>query len=157
MRNVLRLRVAALLIASQAVPAKALAQATTPRATSESALRELVRVMNLGNRDSLQRFVQERFVISGPGAIPVEERVARLARLHSMFGDFTLRTVDSVSAAGASGVAQTARTEAWRRLAVVLDTAPPNRILRVGILPADAPDAPTRRLTDAEVGALGAP
>jgi CubicO group peptidase (beta-lactamase class C family) len=89
--------------------------------------------------------------VSGPGSIPVEERVGRLARLHSMFGDLALRTVDSVAPAKASGVAQSARTEAWRRLAVFLDTAPPNRILRVGIFPADAPDAPTRRLTDAEV------
>jgi CubicO group peptidase (beta-lactamase class C family) len=152
MRSTLQLSLlASFLVATAGVPATAAAQATTPRAASESALRELVRVMNTGNRDTLVRFVRERFVISGPGAIPVEDRVGRLARMHSTFGDLTLRTVDSVAPARASGVAQSTRTEAWRRLAVVLDTAPPNRILRVGVAPADAPDAPTRRLTDAEI------
>jgi CubicO group peptidase (beta-lactamase class C family) len=126
-------------------PSAATAQA------SESALRELVRVMNVGNRDTLARFVRDRFVSSGPGAVPVEERVARLARLHSMFGHLTVRTVDSVTAAKVSGVAQSARTEAWRRLTLALDTVPPHRILRVGVAPTDAPDAPTRRLTDAQI------
>jgi CubicO group peptidase (beta-lactamase class C family) len=142
---------ASLFVALQTPVASVSAQTPASRAPSESALRELVRVMNTGNRDTLVRFVRERFVVAGPGAIPVEERVGRLGRLHSMFGDLTLRTVDSVAPARASGVVQSARTEAWRRVAVLLDTTPPNRILRVGILPADAPDAPTRRLTDAEV------
>jgi CubicO group peptidase (beta-lactamase class C family) len=142
---------ASLVAAMHAAATSMSAQTPESRAPSESALRELVRIMNTGNRDTLARFVGERFVVAGPGAIPVEERVGRLSRLHSMFGDLTLRTVDSVAPARASGVAQASRTEAWRRVAVILDTAPPNRILRVGILPADAPDAPTRRLTDAQV------
>jgi CubicO group peptidase (beta-lactamase class C family) len=142
---------ASLAAAMHAAATSMSAQTPESRASSESALRELVRIMNTGNRDTLARFVRERFVVAGPGAIPVEERVGRLSRLHSMFGDLTLRTVDSVAPARASGVAQASRTEAWRRVAVILDTAPPNRILRVGILPADAPDAPTRRLTDAQV------
>jgi CubicO group peptidase (beta-lactamase class C family) len=131
--------------------ASAPAQTTAPASASEAALRDLIRVMNTGHRDTLVGFVRDRFVISGPGAIPVEERVGRLARLRSSFGNLTLRAVDSVVPARASGVAQSARTEAWRRISVVLDTAPPYRILRVGIAPAEAPDAPTRRLTDAEI------
>jgi CubicO group peptidase (beta-lactamase class C family) len=142
---------AAVTVAAAAVFTSAAAQATPPRTASEAALRELVRVMNIGSRDSLQRFVREQFVLSGPGGVPLEERVARLGRLRSIFGDLTLRTVDSVAPTRASGVAQSARTEAWRRMMVWLDTAPPHRILRVGIAPATAPDAPTRRLTDAEV------
>ena len=134
------------LVALHTVPA--FAQASR---AGEGALRDLVRVMNTGNGDTLERFVRDRFATTGPGAVPVEERVARLARLHAIFGDFTLRTVDSVSAARVSGVAQAARTEAWRRLAVVLDSTPPYKILRVGIAPTQALDAPTRRLTDAEV------
>jgi CubicO group peptidase (beta-lactamase class C family) len=143
--------VASLVAAAHAAPALASAQAATSRAASESALRDLVRIMNTGNRDTMTRFARERMVISGPGAVPTEDRVARLARLNSLFGPLTLRTIDSVSPARASGVAQSGRTEAWRRIAVVMDTATPNRILRVGLFPADAPDAPTRRLSDAEV------
>ena len=141
-------RVAAFILAIFS-PATALAQA--PTAASERALRDLVRVMNLGNQDSLDRFVRERFVMSGPGSVPAPQRVERLARLRSIFGELTLRTVDSVAPARASGLAQSTRTEAWRRLAVIMDTTPPGRILRVAIAPATAPDAPTRRLTDAEV------
>jgi CubicO group peptidase (beta-lactamase class C family) len=127
------------------------AQATAPRAASERALRDLVRVMNIGNRDSLERFITERFVTSGPQSVPTADRLERLMWLRSMFGELTLRTVDSVAPNRASGVAQSSRTEAWRRFAVIIDTAAPNRILRVGVAPATAPDAPTRRLTDAEV------
>ena len=143
--------VASLVVAVHAAPSLASAQAATSRAASESALRDLVRIMNTGNRDTMTRFVRERMVISGPGAVPTEDRVARLTRLNSLFGALTLRTVDSVGPARASGVVQSGRTEGWRRIAVVMDTATPNRILRVGLFPADAPDAPTRRLSDAEV------
>lgn len=107
--------------------------------------------MNIGNRDSLERFIGERFVTSGPGSVPTADRIERLQRLHSIFGDLTLHTVDSIAPSRASGIAQSSRTESWRRFAVLLDTAPPNRILRVGVAPASAPDAPTRRLSDAEV------
>lgn len=134
-----------------AIHAPSTANAQTAPAPSERALRDLVRVMNLGNRDSLERFVRERFVVSGPGSVPAAPRVERLSRLRSIFGELTLRAVDSVAPTRASGVAQSARTEAWRRLGVIVDTTPPGRILRVAISPAGAPDAPTRRLTDAEV------
>ena len=146
-----RLTLVAALVAAHASASTAAAQASTPRSASESALRDLIRVMNIGNRDSLERFVGERFVTSGPGSVPTADRVERLQRLHSILGDLTIRTVDSVSRSRASGIAQSNRTESWRRFAVMLDTAPPNRILRVGVAPAGAPDAPTRRLSDAEV------
>ena len=146
-----RLTLVAALVAAYGSASTAAAQASTPRSASESALRDLIRVMNIGNRDSLQRFIGERFVTSGPGSVPTADRLERLQRLHSILGDVTLRTVDSVSRSRASGIVQSNRTESWRRFAVILDTAPPNRILRVGIAPAGAPDAPTRRLTDAEV------
>ena len=150
-RSLARLTLVAVLVAAHGSISTAAAQASTPRSASESALRDLIRVMNVGNRDSLQRFITERFVTSGPGSVPTADRLERLQRLHSILGDVTLRTVDSVSPSRASGVVQSNRTESWRRFAVILDTAPPSRILRVGIAPAGAPDAPTRRLTDAEV------
>jgi CubicO group peptidase (beta-lactamase class C family) len=150
-RSFARLTLVAVLIAALGSVSNAAAQASTPRGASESALRDLIRVMNIGIRDSLERFIGERFVTSGPGSVPTAARVERLQRLHSILGDLTLRTVDSVSPFRASGIAQSNRTESWRRFAVILDTAPPNRILRVGLAPVGAPDAPTRRLTDAEV------
>ncbi len=141
-------RVAAFIFAVSS-PAATMAQ--TPTVASERALRDLVRVMNLGNMDSLERFVRDRFVISGPGSVPTPQRVERLARLRSIFGELTLRAVDSVAPTRASGLAQSTRTEVWRRLGVIMDTMPQSRILRVAIAPATAPDAPTRRLTDAEL------
>jgi CubicO group peptidase (beta-lactamase class C family) len=153
MRNSVRrfTLVAAAFIVADALPATAVAQTSTSRTASESALRELVRVMNMGSRDSLERFVRDRFVSSGPGAVPAADRVERLSRLRSIFGDLNLRTVDSVAPSRASGVAQSGRTEVWRRVGVILDTAPPQRIVRVMLAPAAPPDAPTRRLTDADV------
>ena len=100
---------AATLLAAHGVPADANAQAAP--AAAERALRDLVHVMNLGNRDSLEGFVSQRFVVTGPGGIPVGDRVERLARLHSIFGELTLRNVDSVGATRASGLAQSTRTE----------------------------------------------
>ena len=150
-QSLARLALVAVLIAAHVSASPAAAQASPPRSASESALRDLIRVMNIGNRDSLQHFISERFVTSGPGSVPTADRLERLQRLHSILGDVTLRTVDSISPSRASGVVQSNRTESWRRFAVILDTAPPRRILRVGIAPAGAPDAPTRRLTDAEV------
>ncbi len=144
-----RLLFATTFVAAHAFAATLTAQTAPSRA--ESVLRDLVRVMNTGSHDSIARFVTAEFVITGPGAIPAESRIERLAELHAIFGDLTLKTVDSVSASRASGIAQSGRTEAWRRLTVFLDSVPPHRILRLGLAPAAAADAPTRRLTDAEV------
>ena len=152
MRTIVRrFTIVASVAVAAGLSAPVVAQQATARSASESALRELVRVMNLGNRDSLDRFVRDRFVTSGPGAVPSADRVERLSRLRSIFGELTLRTIDSVSSARASGVAQSGRTEVWRRVGVIIDTAPPNRIQRVVLAPASAPDAPSRRLTDVEV------
>ena len=117
----------------------------------ERTLRELVRLMNQGDRAALTAFVADRFVTAGPNAIPTEERVARLARLHGIFGDLTIRSVDAARGAEIAALVQSTRTEVWRRLTVFYDDAATPRILRVGLGPAQAPDAPTRRLTDAQL------
>ncbi|MDQ3950876.1 MAG: beta-lactamase family protein, partial [Gemmatimonadota bacterium] len=140
-----------LLAAVQAPPATAQQPASATSTTAEQTLRELVRVINAGDRAALRRFVEQRFVTDGPNAVPAEERVARLSRLRGTFGDFSIRTVDAARGAEATALVQSGRTESWARLTVFLDSGTPPRILRVGLAPAPSPDAPTRRLTDAEI------
>ena len=130
------------------VPLYAGAQAKT----AEQTLRDFVRVMNAGEQKSLREFVDARFVTSGANAIPPEQRVARIARLHDIFGDVTVRTVEPPRAAEVSALIQSDRTEAWRRITVFFeDSTPAARIRGVGISPAKAPDAPTVRPTDAQI------
>lgn len=120
--------------------------------TAEQTLRDLVRAMNAAQPAALRAFVSERFVTTGANGVPTEERVARLTRLHDIFGDLSIRSVDASRSTEVSAVVQSARTEAWRRMTVFLDNgAPTPRILRVGLAPATAPDAPTQRLTDAQI------
>jgi CubicO group peptidase (beta-lactamase class C family) len=125
--------------------------ASTATTSAEQTVRELVRVLNVGDRTGLRSFVDQRFVNDGPNGVPAAERVNRLQRLASIFGSITIRSVDAGRANEASAIVQSGRTEAWRRLTVFFDSGTPPRILRVGIAPAAAPDAPTRRLSDAEV------
>jgi CubicO group peptidase (beta-lactamase class C family) len=140
-----------LAVAIHTAPAEADAQEKSPNSGAERALRDLVRALNTGHPDTLRRFVGERFVIAGADVPPVEARVARLGRLHSIFGDLAVREVDVANAGEASALVQSARTEGWRRLSVFVDSGSPQRILRVGLAPASAPGAPTRALTDAEI------
>ena len=67
-----------LLVAVDAAPVRARAQEAKPRTAAEHTLRELVCVMNVGDPDTLRRFVSESFVTEGPTALPIEERVGRL-------------------------------------------------------------------------------
>jgi CubicO group peptidase (beta-lactamase class C family) len=145
--------VAALLFlaAVHALPVHAQQPASATNPAAEQTVRELVRAMNAGDRAALRSFVDQRFVTDGPNGVPAAERVNRLQRLVSIFGNLTIRSVDASRANEPTAVVQSGRTEAWRRLTVFLDNGTPPRILRVGIAPAAAPDAPTRRLTDAEV------
>ena len=126
---------------------RSIAQQPSP----EQTLRDLVRTMNAGEAAALRTFVGERFVTSGANGVPIEERVARLTRLHDLFGDLTIRSVEPARGSEISALVQTARTEAWRRITVFLENGPAPRIARVGIGPATAPDAPTQRLTDAQI------
>ena len=141
----------ALLLAALVLPATACAQQPTPVSHGEQLLRDLVRVMNAGDRAALRRLVDQRFVNEGPGAVPPEQRVERLSNLSAAFGRNTLRSVDASKPREIVGLVQSERTESWRRMTVFLDEASPARVLRVGFGPAPAPDAPTRRPSDAEL------
>jgi CubicO group peptidase (beta-lactamase class C family) len=143
--------IVALLVAALALPMTA--QSQQPAAASpagEQLLRDLVRVLNAGDRTTLRRFVDEHFVNQGEGAVPPEQRVERMSGLRSNFGEVTLESVDASKAGEVSGLVQSARTETWRRMTVFL-TGNPARIARVGFAPAPAPDAPTRRPSEAEI------
>jgi CubicO group peptidase (beta-lactamase class C family) len=140
-----------LLVAIHVLPATAQQPTSTASTTTEQALREFARVMNTGDRAALRAFVEQRFVVDGPNGVPVEERLNRLSRLRGFFGDFSIRSVEAARGSEVSALVQSGRTESWARLTVFLDNGTPPRILRVGLAPAPAPDAPTRRLTDAEV------
>ena len=131
--------------------APCLAQKGPTRADAERTVRELIRVLSLGNQDTLRRFVEQRFLVSGPGSIPTEGRVERLSMLSSMLGKLDIREVNAGTGAEVSATVQSGTTEQWRRLTLWFDSTPPHRILRVGVRPAPAPDAPTRRLSDAEI------
>ena len=126
-------------------------QSATATSEGEQILRELVQVMNAGDRPALRRLVDERFVVEGAGAVPPEQRVERLSNLRAAFGRHTLRSVDASKPREVLGLVQSERTESWRRMTVFLNETSPARILRVGFAPAPAPDAPARRPSDAEL------
>ena len=134
------------------VPVSLSAQQPTGAAATigESTLRELVRILNARDRDALRKFVDERFD-AGPGAPPADARVERLGGLHDALGDLAIRSMQPAKPGEVSAVVQAARTEAWRRMTLFFDPAAPTRIRGVGLAPATASDAPTRRLSDAEI------
>jgi len=140
-----------LLLAALVLPMTAHAQ--QPAATStagEHLLRDLVRVMNTGDRTTLRRFVDEHFVNQGEGAVPPEQRVERLSGLRSNFGEVALKSVEPSKAGEVSGLVQSVRLETWQRMTVFL-AGSPARIARVRLQPAAAPDAPTQRPSDGEI------
>ena len=141
-----------LFAAVPALPGAAQQPAGQPasRSAAEQTIRDLVRAVNAGDQAGLRTFVNDHFAVSGPGALPAEERVARLRRLRSIFGDLAIRSVD-VEGAQPSALAQSTRTEQWVRMTVFFDNNTPPRIQRVGFAPATAPDAPKQRLSDAEI------
>ena len=124
---------------------------TAQQPTAEQTLRDLVRVMNSGDRAALRAFVEQRFVTNGPNAVSADERVNRLSNVRGRFGELAIRNVDATRAGEPSALVQSGRLESWARLTVFFDGGAPPRILRVGLAPAPSPDAPTRRFTDAEV------
>jgi CubicO group peptidase (beta-lactamase class C family) len=110
-----------------------------------------VRVMNAGERPALRRLVDTRFVVDGEGGVPPEQRVDRLLRLRTLFGRHTLHSVDASKPREVVGIMQSERTESWRRMTLFLNESSPARVFRVSLAPAPAPDAPTRRPSDAEL------
>ena len=146
--------IALVLLAALALPMTAHSQQPAAAGSDgEQVLRELVRVMNAGDRTELQRFIAQRFVNEGEGAVPPEQRLQRLGNLRANFGELALRSVDASNPREVAALVQTVRTESWRRMTVFLNEAKPARILRVGIARATAPDAPTSRPSDAEIAA----
>jgi hypothetical protein len=125
--------------------------AQQPSTSGEQMFRDLIRVMNAGDGVALRRFVDERFVNEGQGGVPPEQRVERLGGLRAQFGELTVRSVDASKPSEVTGLVEAPRTETWRRMTLFLNDGQPARILRVGFAPASAPDAPTRRPSDAEL------
>jgi CubicO group peptidase (beta-lactamase class C family) len=144
------LALVALALASAVLPVTT-ASAQQPSTSGEQMFRDLIRVMNAGDGVALRRFVDERFVNEGQGGVPPEQRVERLGGLRAQFGELTVRSVDASKPSEVTGLVEAPRTETWRRMTLFVNDGQPARILRVGFAPASAPDAPTRRPSDAEL------
>ncbi len=132
-----------LLLAAVNVPLAPAQQASS----AEQTVRELVRVMNTGDRAALRSFIDQRFT----NDVPTDQRVGRFANIRDRFGEISIRSVDVSNASQPSALVQAGRTESWVRVTAFLDNGTPARINRVGFAPAADPNAPNRRLTDAEV------
>ena len=120
---------------------------SAPPTDPDQIVRELVRAMNGG---SMRSFVEGRFLNEGPDGVPVDERLERLERLKHTFGELSIRSVDTAKAGEPSALVQSGRTELWSQLTVFLSGTPP-RIRGIRLAPTPAPDAPQRRLSDAEI------
>ena len=127
------------------------AQQPAAKTPAEQTLRALVQVLNAGDRAAIRTFVTEHFTSGGPNGISVDDRTERLAGLRGQLGTITVRTFNQPRANEASALVQLERTESWRRLTLFFDQSSPDRIARLGFAPATSPDAPTQRLSDAEV------
>jgi CubicO group peptidase (beta-lactamase class C family) len=143
---------ALLLVAALLLPMSLTAQqpASASNPAGEHLLRDLVRVMNANDRVSLRRFVDEHFVNQGEGAVPPEQRMERLSRLRTNFGELAFPGGETSKPTEVSSLVQAGRTEAWIRMTVFL-AGSPARIARVSLAPAVDPNAPTRRLSNAEI------
>jgi CubicO group peptidase (beta-lactamase class C family) len=126
--------------------------AQSPSDTSaERLLRGLVQAMNSADSATVARFVNQNFVLQGPGIPPVDARVERLLFMAQNWGKVSIRRVEPRAGAELAAIVQTERTEAFRRLNIALAGTTPERIRMVGAQPARDPQASTRRLSEAEV------
>jgi CubicO group peptidase (beta-lactamase class C family) len=129
-------------------PAAAIAQ---PNVSAEETLRQLVRAMNAGDAATLERFVDARFLNTGPNSVPIPTRVANLGRMQARFGQLTIHSVEPAKESEISALVQAGRTEAWRRLTLTFAGEPP-RISRVGLFVIPSPpDKPAKQLSDSEL------
>src|SRR5262249_48196362 len=119
--------------------------------TRETTARELVRAINTRDTAVIRRFVDEHFVTSGPDARPAAARAARIAALTSDLGQLEIRSVDTSTANEVATVVRGQRTEEWQRFTLLLDDSPARRIRGVRIAPIPDPDAPTAKLSDADI------
>jgi CubicO group peptidase (beta-lactamase class C family) len=119
--------------------------------SGEQAVRDLVRTMNANDTASLRRFVEARFLSTGPNTLPVAERVERLHRLSWLYGDLSVHHVDPPTASEVSALVQSARTEEWMTITLYFDAAPEHRVWRVRLSPSQDPSAPAGRLSDAQI------
>jgi CubicO group peptidase (beta-lactamase class C family) len=115
--------------------------------SAEQTVRDFVRVVNAGDRATLRGFIDQRFT----NDVPADQRASRLTNIRDRFGELSIRSIDASNAKQPSALVQAGRTESWARVTVYLDNGTPARISRVGFVPARDPDAPNRRLSDAEV------
>ncbi len=113
--------------------------------------RELLRVINTRDTAAIHRFVDARFVTSGPDARPAATRAARLAELTADYGQLDVRSVDTSVVNEVAAVTRGQRTEEWVRFTLLLDETRDWRIRGVRIAPTRDPGAPTSALSDADV------
>jgi CubicO group peptidase (beta-lactamase class C family) len=131
-----------------AAPAAILAQQQASNSTAESMLRALVVAMNTADSATLAGFVRQNFVLQGPNIPPVEQRVERLLDMASSWGKLTIRTLEPQKGTELAAIVQAGRTEGWRRLAIMLDSGPPQKIRFVAVRAAPNPNGADPQLTE---------
>src|SRR4051812_32111160 len=114
MRRLISPLLALLLVAARVMSLPA--QKPAAKTPAEQTLRELVQLLNAGERTAIRAFVTERFVAGGPNGISVDDRTDRLAGLHGQLGTITVRTFNQPRPNEGSSLVQVERTESWRRL-----------------------------------------
>ena len=132
------------------LPFQALAGQQAPEREQQIA-RAFIDAMNATDQVSLRAFVERNVVLTGPGVLPLEERLLRLQRLRAMYGQLAIHRVAPGAPNTIDVTVQSGRLELWRRVTLHFDGGSPPRVRVFAFNMIDAPDVPQRKLTSAEI------
>lgn len=138
-------------IATQQPPGEFTDVREIPDTAAGRLLRELVAVVNAGDRERTQQFIEANFTADFLGAFPMDEHLAvfdEVHRNHRTLELYGIRTYDPPHPAHETvGIARSALLESWR--GIILHTTPDGRIAGLNFSPARPPKEmpPAPRLT----------
>src|SRR5262245_47727395 len=110
-----------------AFPVQALLGQQSPDRQQQVA-RAMIEAFNGTDQQSLRAFIQQNVVLSGPGVLPPDERLARWIALRAQYAPLSINRVAAGDPNTVVVTTQSGRTELWRRLTFTFDGGTQPRI-----------------------------
>ena len=127
-----------------------LSVAAAAQSPAETRAREVVDLLNSGDRAAARRYVEANFS-DNMRNLPMDRHLAFVSIEHDQSRGFDVVSVQEVGTNEATLLLKTKLTGQWQALRVVVEPAPPHKITGIGRRPPKAPAGETKKLSDKEI------
>ncbi|HEV2705095.1 MAG TPA: serine hydrolase domain-containing protein [Pyrinomonadaceae bacterium] len=128
-------------------------QAQTASATAEQRVREIIQLINSGDRQAARSYINQNYTASALKEESLEQRIGSISQLSDLTRGVELQSVKEPKPNSVRALVRSKLTGQWRELSIELEANPPHRIEGFDWVtrPTPADKQPDKKLSEKEI------